>query len=199
MIKREPSHKTFAVFAIEVPGLRRLGRADVETNFPWKSEPLSSPTLLFFFPFCVNSPRVLTVVLSIIIDDDTWATDTSAEAVEKRKADLLGNTLAKTLVVGDETAEENGDARTAGMKELSEFVSSTPAPKVAETVKKIKEIAARESWKDTRLPQMIFASLFDNFKEIAKQVKARSKYLAPVRNSRIAGRDDESQGHNSEP
>jgi len=41
--------------------------------------------------------------------DDTWATDTSAEAVEQRRLELLGNTLAKSLVGGDdEKQKENG-------------------------------------------------------------------------------------------
>lgn len=107
--------------------------------------------------------------------DDTWATDTSAEAVEKRRVELLGNTLAKTLVDGESSAAESSDV--ASMKKLSEFVNKTPAPTAKEVVQFARKVSLDEGWKDTRTLQAMFGVLFDNTKDIVKLMKSRAKII----------------------
>lgn len=106
--------------------------------------------------------------------DDTWATDTSAEAVEKRRLELLGNTLAKTLVVGEDGKPEGGEDNES-MKKLSELVNKTPAPTAKEVVQFARKLAMDEGWKDSRLLQVVFGVLFDKPQDIVKQFKARAK------------------------
>lgn len=109
--------------------------------------------------------------------DEGWATDTSAEAVEKRRVELLGNTLAKSLVDGDAApAAESSDV--LGMKKLSEFVNKQPKPSDKEVVQFARKISLEEGWKDTRTLQAVFGVLFDSPKDIVKQMKARVKTFA---------------------
>jgi translation initiation factor 5 len=108
--------------------------------------------------------------------DDGWATDTSAEAVEKRRAELLGNTLAKTLVEGEKPLDaESSDVQS--MRKLSEFVNKQPKPSDKEIVQFARKLSLDEGWKDSRTLQAVFGVLFDNPKDIVKQMKARAKTL----------------------
>lgn len=105
-----------------------------------------------------------------IMDDSTWSTDTSAEAVEKRRLELVGGTaLAKTLVIDEEKRQEEDDK----MNDLAQFLNKDPRPNNNEILKYVRELQNAEGWKDTRIVQVIFGTLFD--KDIAKQIKMKGK------------------------
>lgn len=115
-------------------------------------------------------------------DDVQWSTDTSKEAVERRRRELLGDgtTQLASLVqndlnISEKPVEEKPKTKDAA-DELAEIVTKIDKNNAKASIAKAKAIQEREGWSDRTFVQGVFFSLFD--KNIIDQLKTRASILA---------------------
>jgi len=102
-------------------------------------------------------------------EDVEWATDTSKEAVEARRRQMLDDTseLAAKLLLADKPGEEKADP----IETLQKFAKENPTnEKLAAAIKKVK---TDENWTEEQVSQVAFYLLFDA--NVVKQLKISSK------------------------
>jgi len=140
-------------------------------------------------------------------DEVTWSTDTSKEAVERRRREILGDAsnevskLVQDLNVSVSSTNQHPEQQQQqqqqqpqpqqlqpqqvppknnnndGVKELTTFIQSDPKPSPKDVAIKAKEFKERYKWNDRMLIQTIFYAIFD--KNIMDQFKNKVKYLQP--------------------
>jgi translation initiation factor 5 len=115
-------------------------------------------------------------------DDVQWSTDTSKEAVERRRRELLGDgtTQLASLVqndlnISEKPVEEKPKTKDAA-DELADIVTKIDKTNAKASMAKAKAIQEREGWSDRTFVQGVFFSLFD--KNIVEQLKTRASILA---------------------
>lgn len=102
-------------------------------------------------------------------DDVVWYTDTSKEAAETRRRQMLDDTseLAAKLLLVDKPGEEKADP----IETLHKFSKENPTnEKLAAEIRKVK---AEENWTEEQVSQVVFYLLFDT--NVVKQLKISSK------------------------
>jgi translation initiation factor 5 len=115
-------------------------------------------------------------------DDVQWSTDTSKEAVERRRRELLGDgtTQLASLVqndlnISEKHVEEKPKTKDAA-DELADIVTKIDKTNAKASMAKAKAIQEREGWSDRTFVQGVFFSLFD--KNVVEQLKTRASILA---------------------
>jgi translation initiation factor 5 len=115
-------------------------------------------------------------------DDVQWSTDTSKEAVERRRRELLGDgtTQLASLVqndlnISEKPVEEKPKTKDAA-DELADIVTKIDKTNAKASMAKAKAIQEREGWSDRTFVQGVFFSLFD--KNVVEQLKTRASILA---------------------
>eukprot|EP00029_Vermamoeba_vermiformis_P009905 TRINITY_DN509_c0_g1_i1.p1 TRINITY_DN509_c0_g1~~TRINITY_DN509_c0_g1_i1.p1 ORF type:complete len:413 (-),score=158.04 TRINITY_DN509_c0_g1_i1:174-1412(-) len=116
-------------------------------------------------------------------DDIQWSTDTSKEAVERRRRELLGdgtaqlaNLLQSDLTVSEKKPVEEKPKTNDAADELAEIVTKIDKTNAKASIAKAKALQEREGWSDRTFVQGVFFSLFD--KNIVDQLKTRASILA---------------------
>lgn len=102
---------------------------------------------------------------------EEWAVDTSKEAVEKRRIDLLGEaTAAAVQLLNIDTPAEDSSST------LHQFVT-TGNPSNAEIIAKAKSVLEQKKLSNQEITKVLFASLFN--KDMRSQITPRADVFKP--------------------